>query len=576
MFFRSFSHILAVFSLLWSVWIGFLVQNAQGSFIELHIYYPEENLQLNMSNPFGDILFQYGFSTSPYSLQIYETYPNYFPWTANYTYDIVNSTDYVGPNHWMKLINVGENTVGGVYVELITNINFPNIVKTCTNWLEWGPCMPRHTPSIVNITSPDQTVELLMYPAFNIAGIGNVSTIFKNYFSPQLGNVRDISLYLPYSLIENPIQRKVNVLVLYDGSIENTQLYAFNGGFDVGTASGSAPESIIIGIPAGMNGTACPTVNGTTICNQRFYEMTPTQCNATINDCEPTQAYGGTDLFLEFTLQVVDSVLSELQLELGELSSFGFSLGGLTACYAVTAFPRDFSRGFCASPSVWWNSGELASIIKNNYANNSITPKAIVITAGTQEGTGYLTLGEASPIPWLVFINEVNDAFLSIGMGITNQTIHDSTEVHEDGSMFPSVKSNLVFLTYTGGIHVTTQWIDVFSYGYPLLYAYDYPYSFDNNTKFQKNSYVSFVYPTSSSYCSAVTDDDARNSDDDDNGGMEETYLIILCVFAAIIAALLGLVVYLLFLVKNLTSNSTKKDQIVTDNLPIRNPLASP
>lgn len=510
------------------------------SFIELHIYYPEANVQLNSSLAYGDVAFQYAYSTSPYSLEIVEKYINtsgYFPWQGNYSYFITNSSDYVGKDHWMKTIDVGESTTGTVYLELFANVFIPYTIKTCKNMNTWGSCMPRHAPSYVQINDPSETVLLNMYPAFDITGFGQVSTIFSNYYSSSLGNYRDISLYLPYSLIENPIRREVNVLLLYDGDLATTQLMALNAGFDMYAASGSVPETIIIGIPPGANGTACPT--GT--CSQRIFEMTPTGCDPSLNNCQAGQAYGGTSTFLTFSLGVISDVLASLNLDMGELSSFGTSLGGLTACYAVSAFPSNFSRAFCGSPSTWWNSGEISSIITSNYAKSQILPKSVVISIGTQEGNGYLFLAN-QPTVWMQFITQMNDAFLSIGMGKIPPG-QDATETHDDGQSFPSLNSNLVYFTYTGGVHIYSQWVDVFSYGVSLMYAADYPYAFHANNKLQKNTYVSIQYPVQTT-CDL--------SDDDADSEQEVVYFALMIVFGALTVMLAGIALSLFLKLRQL------------------------
>jgi predicted alpha/beta superfamily hydrolase len=114
-----------------------------------------------------------------------------------------------------------------------------------------------------------------------------------------------------------------------------------------------------VGIPPGANGTACPSTSDPTInCQQRVYELTPTDCDPTRNDCFETQAYGGMPTFIDFVYdEVIPAVMTQMGLEAGEISSFGYSLGGLTACWAASTRPLQFQRGFCASPSVWWNYG---------------------------------------------------------------------------------------------------------------------------------------------------------------------------------------------------------------------------
>jgi predicted alpha/beta superfamily hydrolase len=63
---------------------------------------------------------------------------------------------------------------------------------------------------------------------------------------------------------------------------------------------------------------------------------------------------GGTDAFLDFVVDTaLPTALARLGFSLGEISISGFSLGGLTACYAAVQRPLVFRRALCMSPSVW-------------------------------------------------------------------------------------------------------------------------------------------------------------------------------------------------------------------------------
>ncbi len=70
-----------------------------------------------------------------------------------------------------------------------------------------------------------------MYPSFNIDTPGEVETLIDDIYSPQLDNYRDVPVYTPFSLIENPIRRPVNVLVILDGFYNMVELMALSGGF---------------------------------------------------------------------------------------------------------------------------------------------------------------------------------------------------------------------------------------------------------------------------------------------------------------------------------------------------------
>lgn len=73
--------------------------------------------------------------------------------------------------------------------------------------------------------------------------------LFFNFYSFSLDNARNLTVYRPYSLIENPISRVVNVMVVFDGDIDTITLLSRNGGIDGMISTGQMPESIIVGKP---------------------------------------------------------------------------------------------------------------------------------------------------------------------------------------------------------------------------------------------------------------------------------------------------------------------------------------
>ncbi len=88
--------------------------------------------------------------------------------------------------------------------------------------------------------------------------------------------------------------------------------------------SGSIPETLIIGVPEGLNGTVCPTnPDGSRSCSQRVYEFTPTECDSAVNNnCSPS---GGGPITLDFIWDtIIPSVILKLGMDLGEVSIVGY------------------------------------------------------------------------------------------------------------------------------------------------------------------------------------------------------------------------------------------------------------
>lgn len=77
-----------------------------------------------------------------------------------------------------------------------------------------------------------------------------------------------------------------------------------------------------------------------------------------------------------------------------------------------------------------------------------------------------------------------------------------SSQRHPDNTNWISFKHNLVYAIYEGAMHNVLTQVEVSSYGFPLLYSYEFPSV--NGTKVQRNSLMRVRYP----------EDD---NDDDDN-----------------------------------------------------------
>ena len=89
----------------------------------------------------------------------------------------------------------------------------------------------------------------------------------------------------------------------------------------------------------------------------------------------------------------------------------GFSLGGLTSCYAAYKFPAVFSRALCLSPSIWWNKGDLGQEIQRNSPLKA-APKSVIMYLGSAEIYADFTDILLNPWkPWLDYIEQTAEAF---------------------------------------------------------------------------------------------------------------------------------------------------------------------
>eukprot|EP01035_Chromulina_nebulosa_P024885 gene24885-32420_t len=356
----------------------------KASTLFLNIYYPEDNIAI------GDGI---------------------APWFGNSSIIVSNRTDRVSPNNWLKIINLGE-AVGRIYLNLG---EYDFSLKFCTeSYYAYARCHGKHSTYYFDVETVSSVANLTIYPNYYVFGQGRLQApLLHNFYSPQLNNYRDISVYVPWSLIENSITRAVNILVQLDGDVETIPYYVFQGrersplfnpivhvyfilgylsddlvgGFESYVLSGAAPESIMIGIGTANNGSGCPDPsNG---CLERNYEFSNVACNADGNleagYCPwANQAYGGLDAFLNFTWDtVIPAVLQNISMLRGEVSIFGESLGGYASCYAAASRPTQFKRALCISPSFWWNYGSLSTLIPQLHVqHNNESPKAVVMTLG--------------------------------------------------------------------------------------------------------------------------------------------------------------------------------------------------
>ena len=410
--------------------------------------------------------------------------------------------------------------------------------------------MSRHSPFKAYIPKADSTVILTMFPAFDALSTGNTSVLIKGIYSPDLSNSRDITVFVPPSLVENTLRRPINALIVLDGVFDTVDLLAKSGGFDFAVQTGMTPETVIIGVPAGTNGTACTQAGnsdpGRCSFLQRKYEFTPTVCNPTYNHCcnlgpkcpEPS---GGAPILLDFVWNsIIPAVLEKLGHTLNEAGIVGWSLGGMTSCFAASYRPLNFSRAFCMSPSVWWNYGDMSTVIVDNAKRLKSTPKSVVIMVrpyhyfqfslfihyfiyfylkvGSSEN-GYIN-GDLVPLDsnipptlWGDLILKMNNAWVAVGLGTSAMPALSPTELQVGlQSIEPS---NLHYFVYNGGLHSLITWSTVFQYGLGIMYSFQYPEA----SRSQRNRNMIFQYPT-------VT---ACTSDNNDFSSTSPVFITLVC-----------------------------------------------
>lgn len=203
-------------------------------------------------------------------------------------------------------------------------------------------CFQTGSPYVVSITSTTGIFPLEIYPSFGYWDPGSSSVLlpsFKSQFGTNTLLTRDISVYQPMSVLQNTLKRKMNVLIVNDGTLSELKSYV-RAGVDVAQNAGHMPESIVVGIP--QSGGSC----------NRAYELLFAQCDSSFwrrydrftnppgltifggcpgssDPCPPTLNGGGADLYLTWIYtSVLPAVMSKINMSLGEVSIVGGSYGG--------------------------------------------------------------------------------------------------------------------------------------------------------------------------------------------------------------------------------------------------------
>eukprot|EP01094_Clydonella_sp_ATCC50884_P020724 TRINITY_DN4363_c0_g1_i1.p1 TRINITY_DN4363_c0_g1~~TRINITY_DN4363_c0_g1_i1.p1 ORF type:complete len:528 (+),score=110.89 TRINITY_DN4363_c0_g1_i1:71-1654(+) len=234
------------------------------------------------------------------------------------------------------------------------------------------------TPSITRshvFLDGDTSADL--YPFF-CALQGSLETL-PGVYSPQFNDTRDIFLWTPPSLTENPTPRDLRVMFLNDGQILPTILYQF---LDTLAISGLIEDTLVVGV----------TVDS----KERQYQLTPTPCTPCQQSpycsfdcaCEKGGASGGAPLYYDFLIDTLLPLVlkhTNMMVKPNGVALGGWSYGGLNACYGAYTRPHHFATGYCGSPSVWWNCEQLRESVFPD-ASPPPTNITLLFDVGSAEG----------------------------------------------------------------------------------------------------------------------------------------------------------------------------------------------
>ena len=193
--------------------------------------------------------------------------------------------------------------------------------------------------------------------------------VLHDVHSPQLGNRRDILVYLPSSYAKT--DRPYPVLYMHDGQNLFDPTTSFAGEWGVDSAMARAPRkgrrAIVVGIPnMGVD---------------RIREYSPF--------VDRKNGGGMGDAYLDFLLHTVKPMIDAQYRTLPGVASTGIagsSLGGLISLYAFFRAPQAW--GYCGvmSPALWFADGAVFRYVREA----PYVPGRIYLDVGTREGEGTL------------------------------------------------------------------------------------------------------------------------------------------------------------------------------------------
>lgn len=188
--------------------------------------------------------------------------------------------------------------------------------------------------------------------------------------SQVLGEERPLLVYLPESYAASPTAR-YPVLYLLDGE---SHFLHVAGTVEFLARRGRMPEMIVVGVPNTRD---------------RDHDLTPPPSKTERVDdgrllTEVAPTAGGADQFLRFlTEELIPSMDTRYRTQPYRVL-VGHSFGGLFAVHALVRKPESFQAYVAISPSLHWNSGELARIAPEACSRLTAPGRTLYLTVGTE------------------------------------------------------------------------------------------------------------------------------------------------------------------------------------------------
>jgi predicted alpha/beta superfamily hydrolase len=186
-------------------------------------------------------------------------------------------------------------------------------------------------------------------------------------WSAQLGNSRDVDVYLPPSYAEGG---RHPVVYMQDGRNLSDPATAFAGTWDL--------ESVLAKLAgAGID----PIVVGVHNTDQRLFEYSPFP--------DPTRGGGDGDKYLGFLVHTLKPQIDRrfrTRPSAAHTAIAGSSMGGLISLYAWLRHPGVFGLASVMSPALWFGRARLFDFVQSA----ALPPGRLYLDAGTAEGAAEL------------------------------------------------------------------------------------------------------------------------------------------------------------------------------------------
>lgn len=171
--------------------------------------------------------------------------------------------------------------------------------------------------------------------------------VLPNLYSPQLGNRRDILVYLPPSYAKS--NQRYPVVYMHDGQnlFDDATSYAGEWRVDetLEELAEEGLEAIVVGIPNKGR--------------ERLNEYSPFM--------DPKYGGGKGDAYVRFIVEVIKPIIDRDYRTLPQpqhTSVAGSSMGGFISLYALYRFPQVFGNAGVISPAFWFAERELFTYVQ--------------------------------------------------------------------------------------------------------------------------------------------------------------------------------------------------------------------